>query len=42
MAACRFVGCSWVTKAAADRRDITRTRWLGCTQERCEGFDGIF
>jgi hypothetical protein len=42
MAACRFVGCSWVTKAAEDRPDITRTRWLGCTQERCEGFDGIF
>jgi uncharacterized protein YjbI with pentapeptide repeats len=42
MAACRFAGCSWTTKANGGRRDITRTRWLGCTQERCTGFEGMF
>ncbi len=42
MAACRFVDCSWTTRADDGKRDITRTRWLGCTHERCEGFDGMF
>ncbi len=42
MAACRFVGCSWTTKASDCPRDITKTRWLGCTKERCEGFEGLF
>lgn len=42
MAACRFDGCSWTTKSPDCTRDITKTRWLGCTQTACEGFDGIF
>jgi hypothetical protein len=42
MAACRFVDCAWTTKAGDVARDITRTRWLGCTQERCTGFEGLF
>jgi hypothetical protein len=42
MAACRFVDCAWTRKAGDVARDITRTRWLGCTQERCTGFEGLF
>jgi uncharacterized protein YjbI with pentapeptide repeats len=42
IAACRFVACSWATKASDCPRDITRTRWLGCTQERSKGLDGLF
>lgn len=42
MAACRFAGCTWTTKGPDCKRDITRTRWLGCAHERCEGFDGMF
>lgn len=42
VAACRFVGCIWTKKPAAAKRDITRTRWLGCTKQRCTGFDGMF
>ena len=42
MAACRFTGCSWISKAADGRRDITRTRWLGCIQDRCTGFERMF
>lgn len=42
MAACRFVRCEWVKKPAVEKRDVTRTRWLGCTQERCTGFEGMF
>jgi hypothetical protein len=42
IAACRFVGCTWTKKPGAARRDITRTRWLGCTQQRCTGFEEMF
>ena len=42
MAACSFAGCTWITKPGDARRDITKTRWLGCTQKSCKGFDGIF
>lgn len=42
VAACRFVECTWIRRAGVATRDITRTRWLGCTQEKCEGFDGMF
>jgi len=41
-AACRFIGCTWVTKGPDCKPDVTRTRFLACTRERCEGFDGIF
>lgn len=43
MAACRFERCEWVAKPARNgQRDITRTRWLGCSQTACKGFDGMF
>lgn len=42
IAACRFVAASWATKASDVPRDITRTRWLGCTQERCNGLENLF
>ncbi len=42
MAACRFIGCRWISKPGRVGHDITRTRWLGCTQERCEGLAGVF
>ena len=42
MAACRFVGCSWTTREDGAPRDITRTRWLGCSQESCTGLEGLF
>lgn len=41
LAACRFIGCTWVTKGPDCKPDVTRTRFLACTRERCEGFDGI-
>ncbi len=41
IAACRFVGCTWIVRAG-DRRDISRTSWLGCAQERCTGLEGLF
>lgn len=42
MAACAFESCTWTIKQGGDRRDVTRTRWLGCTQRECTGFDGMF
>ncbi|MDX2204948.1 MAG: pentapeptide repeat-containing protein [Hyphomicrobiaceae bacterium] len=42
MAACWFVRCTWIKKADDVPRDITKTRWLGCTQTNCTGFDGLF
>ncbi|MGE0023867.1 MAG: pentapeptide repeat-containing protein [Hyphomicrobium sp.] len=42
IAASRFVGCTWTTKGPDCKPDVTKTRWLGCTQERCKGFEGIF
>ncbi len=42
MAACRFTRCTWLTKAGDTTRDITRTRWLGCSATDCDGFDGIW
>ncbi len=42
MATCRFVGCLWTAKVVGGTRDITRTRWLGCTHELCKGFEGMF
>ena len=44
MAACTFERCEWATKVSrpAGKRDITKTRFLGCTQDDCEGFDGMF
>ena len=42
IAACRFVGCTWTKKPGVPKRDITRTRWLGCTQQRCTGFEEMF
>lgn len=42
IAATRFVGCTWIKKAGEKKRDITRTRWIGCTQDKCDGFDGMF
>ncbi len=42
MAASRFAGCTWTMRAGAKARDITKTRWLGCTQTDCQGFEGMF
>lgn len=41
IAACSFVGCAWIAKPDC-QRDITRARWLACTQERCSGLEGLF
>ena len=42
MAACTFERCTWVLKAGDAKRDVTQTRWLGCTATGCQGFDGLF
>lgn len=42
LVSCRFEGCSWVKKGGADKRDVTKTRWLDCTMERCTGMKGMF
>ncbi len=40
LAACVFDGCVWVAKPGANR-DITDSRFLGCTFRDCRGFDGL-
>jgi len=43
MAACAFERCEWISKPdRGGSRDITRTRWLGCSMTACRGFDGMF
>ncbi len=38
---CHFVRCTWATKLGAGR-DITRTRFFGCTMSGCRGLEGLF
>lgn len=37
-----FDRCHWLTKPGRGQRDITNTRWLGCTQTACSGFEQMF
>lgn len=45
LASCSFTGSTWIARPGRldkDGRDITRTRWLGCTQSACTGLEGLF
>jgi uncharacterized protein YjbI with pentapeptide repeats len=38
---CHFIDCTWET-APESERDITGTRFFGCTMSACRGLDGLF
>lgn len=45
LASCSFTGSTWIARPGRldrDGRDITRTRWLACTQSGCTGLEGLF
>jgi hypothetical protein len=42
IASTTFDRCHWIAKPSRGKRDITNTRWLGCTQAACTGFDRMF
>lgn len=41
VAATMLDNCSWQTKPGKPR-SITSTRFVGCTQQRCRGLEGLF